>query len=173
MPRKESVLIDTSWFIESITDDDVKESIRKLCKSHVVKSCDIIHEKEIPDAYNFTKERASIEKADEFLRFYKSSIHGVIKPSPKILQAVDRYCVVGFQNRLLSRKLIDDMRKGDFIIVASASSDGTAKILTKNRKTMSKPEALKVYDMVNKQFNWRTPKILKTKEELLNYSRFL
>ncbi len=157
------ILIDTSVYIEALTDAELEKSLKEAQNKSFIISSDVI-EKEIKEAADHlrkTNRRAESERLNEI---YNASISGTIRLTDRVLLIANMYSEKIKQHfgKDKAKDMEDDLR-----IVACASIAGLKFIGTFNRKTMANNEIIEIYNIINKENKFKTPEFVKSKEGLL------
>ncbi len=160
------ILVDTSVYINALTVSEVEDILSKAGKRAFIISSEVI-EKEIALAADFLSKRSRKNDAQKLKDIYNRSISGTIKLTDRVLKLSDTYTAE--VRHKISKSRANEM-KDDFRIVSSASIGSIEAIATFNRKTMANTEIISIYKDINDKNKLKTPKFIRTKEEL---SKFL
>lgn len=159
------ILIDTSVYVGALTDNEVENIIKEAAKREFVMSSEVI-EKEIELASDFLKRKGKKDDAQKLKDLYIRSISGTIRLTERVLKLSHQYSTKVKDN--ISKTRSKEM-KDDFRIVSSAVIGSVEAIATFNRKTMSNPDIVAIYKEINDKNDLKTPRFIKTKEELLKF----
>ncbi len=157
------ILVDTSVYISALTDKEVEELLREGHKRTFIISSEVI-EREIELASNFLRKRGRKDDAYRLKELYNSAISGTIKLTDRVIGLSDKYSEE--VRKRISKSRSQEM-EDDFRIVSSAVIGNVETIATFNRKTMANPDIVSIYKEMNSKNNLKTPRFVRTKEELL------
>lgn len=163
------ILVDTSVYISALADNEVERILREARKRAFIISSEVI-EKEIDAAANFLRKIGKKSDAQKLKELYASVISGTIRLTDRVVELSDRYATE--VKKRISKDRSCEMRD-DFRIVSSAAIGSIEAVATFNRKTMANPEIILIYKEVNDKFRLKTPKFIKTKEELSKFLSFV
>lgn len=161
------ILIDTSLYIAAMEEVELEKILEELSQKIFVQSCDVI-EKEISNSSEFLRKTERKQQSEKLRLIYEKMREGNIKTTDRIIGLAQEY----HKESKLSKNKHKDINN-DFLIVASAAVAGVKNILSLNRKTMASDEMIKVYGIVNKKHNYRTPIFLTTRESLSQFLKSL
>lgn len=161
------ILIDTSVYIEASKNEEVEKLLESLKGKSFIQSCEVIDE-EIRNAIEFLRKTDRKQNSEKIKLIYDKIREGSIKTTERISKLADEY-----HNQSCLSKRQNANIENDFLIVASASVAGVKNILSLNRKTMASAQMVDVYNAVNEKHNYKTPRFLTTKEELIIFLKAL
>lgn len=157
------ILVDTSVYISALADSEIENMLKEARKKAFIISSEVI-EREIELASNFLRKRDRKDDAYRLKELYNSVISGTIKLTDRVIELSDKYSeeVKAKISKSRSQEMEDDFR-----IVSSAVIGNVETIATFNRKTMANPDMVSIYNETNSKNNLKTPRFVRTKEELL------
>jgi hypothetical protein len=159
------ILVDTSIYISALTDQDLEHILQKAHEKAFIISSEIV-EKEIEDAADYLRKIGKKNDAQRLKDIYYAVVSGTIRLTKRVIYLSDKYAaeVKKRISKDRSREMSDDFR-----IVSSAAIGSIEAIVTFNRRTMANPEIIAIYKEVNDKTKLKTPKFIRTKEELLKF----
>lgn len=160
------ILVDTSVYISALADSGVENVLKKAGKKAFIISSEVV-EREIEKASDFLRKRGDKVEAQKLKELYTEVISGTIRLTDRAVEISDRYSSEVRKNisKTRAHQMKDDLR-----IVSSAAVGGIEATATFNRKTMANQEIVIIYNEINAKYKLKTPRFIRTKEEL---SRFL
>lgn len=88
--KKDVNMIDTSWYVESRMDREVRDAIATIGGRTMLKSCEVIDEIEMRRALAYLRKNGLGQEGEKMIEFYKSVIGGAV-PSFVLPGHVERW----------------------------------------------------------------------------------
>ena len=159
------ILIDTSVYIEALTDKELENKLKEAAKKSVIMSS-LVVEKEISRSSDFLKKIGKKEDSERLKLLYNLSTGGKIGLTPFILKLSEEYADV-VKMEFGKRKAKDMVE--DFRIVSASSAAAITAVATFNRKTMANEDIISIYRKINKNYRLKTPRFITTRPELIKF----
>ncbi len=160
MSKKKIAMLDTNVYGLGIEDSSVKTLLERLAVEKEKGVIEILSSDTILKEIRKTGDRNLRGRLREY---HDSVAKGVIKLSINIKNLANQYF-----DECKKRKI--KVTLADCEIVAAATFVGVNQVVSNNRKTMTNPDAIKVYEIINKSKGLKMPHFANVQEAIKWFS---